>query len=124
MAGHEAFVDFDRHDGVQAGEQWEQRLYIELVKSDAVVCVVSSSFVASPWCDREVAIAKALGKRLIPLSIEPGVRHPLLEDLHHDDYLADRAGVVAGVVNVLRGIPGANGWPDDRRRIGPPSELA
>src|SRR5262249_14918379 len=114
MVGHEAFVDFDRHGGVRVGERWEQRLYVELVKSDAVVCVVSSSFMASPWCDREVAIAKALGKQLIPLSIERGVRHPLLEDLHHDDYLANREGAIVGVVNALRGIPGADGWSDDR----------
>jgi uncharacterized HhH-GPD family protein len=113
-AGHQVFLDIDRRDGVRVGEDWEQRLYAELRGADAVVCVVSSSYVASNWCAIEVAVAKALGTRLIPLSVQPGVRHPLLGELQHLDHAADQAGAFAAVDESLRGLAVHGGWPDGR----------
>ncbi len=82
VAGHEPFLDDDRRDGISVGEDWEQRLYRELRRADAVVAVVTSSFVASKWCFAELGIAGALGCRLMPLRAEAGVAHPLMSRLH------------------------------------------
>jgi hypothetical protein len=87
-AGHEPFLDHDLHDGISVGEAWKQRLYRELHEVDAVIGVVTSSFVASNWCSAEVGIADALGGRLMPLCAEAGVVHPLMQDLQYADYQA------------------------------------
>ena len=88
-AGHEPFLDHDLHDGIGVGEDWRQRLYRELRQVDAVLGVVTSSFVASNWCSAEVGIADALGCRLMPVRAEAGVVHPLMWDLQYADYQAD-----------------------------------
>ncbi|MGH3829827.1 MAG: toll/interleukin-1 receptor domain-containing protein, partial [Pseudonocardiaceae bacterium] len=44
-AGHEAFLDDDLRNGISVGEDWKQRLYRELREVDAVIGVVTSSFV-------------------------------------------------------------------------------
>jgi hypothetical protein len=88
-AGHEPFLDHDLRNGISVGEDWRQRLYRELREVDAVVGVVTSSFVASIWCTAEVGIADALGCRLMPLRAEVGVVHPLLGHLQSVDYLPD-----------------------------------
>lgn len=70
-AGHHVFLDVDHGGGIRAGEGWERRLHAELRGADAVVCVVSPSYVANQWCAIEIAVAKSLGTRLIPLSVQP-----------------------------------------------------
>ena len=115
-SGHEVFLDSDRGDGIRVGEDWRQRLYAQLRGADAVVCVVSSSYAASQWCAIEIAVAQTLGARLIPLSVEPHARHPLLQDVQHLDYTADAALALAAVDEALRGLAavGGSGWPDGR----------
>lgn len=54
--GHEVFLDQDLRDGIAVGEQWEQRLYERLRWADAVVCVVTSAYLASTWCTAEVGM--------------------------------------------------------------------
>ena len=77
-AGHRVFLDRDPVDGIVGGDAWEQRLHERLRAADAVVCVVTAAYVASPWCNGEVAVARSRGARLIPVLVEPGVEHPLL----------------------------------------------
>ncbi|MDQ3764379.1 MAG: TIR domain-containing protein [Actinomycetota bacterium] len=88
-AGHEPFLDYDLSDGISVGEGWKQRLYRELREVDAVIGVVTSSFVASNWCSAELGIADALGCRLMPLRAEADVVHPLMQDLQYADYQAN-----------------------------------
>jgi hypothetical protein len=49
-AGHETFVDHDLRGGIAVGEEWRERLYRELRAVDALVGVVTTSYVASSWC--------------------------------------------------------------------------
>jgi hypothetical protein len=48
--GHEAFLDQDLRDGLVVGEEWEQRLHERLRWADAVVCLLTSAYLASVWC--------------------------------------------------------------------------
>ncbi|MBW0008862.1 MAG: toll/interleukin-1 receptor domain-containing protein, partial [Pseudonocardiales bacterium] len=74
--GHEMFLDRDLRDGISVGEQWERRLHEGLRWADAVVCVVTSAYLASTWCTAEVGIALSWGSRVLPMRAEPEVVHP------------------------------------------------
>jgi TIR domain-containing protein len=82
-AGYEPFLDHDLRDGISVGEDWRQRLYRELHEVDAVIGVVTLSFLASHWCSAEVGIADALGCHLMPLRAEAGVVHPVMARLQY-----------------------------------------
>jgi TIR domain len=101
-AGHDPFLDHDLRDGISVGEDWRTRLYYELREVDAVIGVVTSSFLASHWCSAEVGIADALGCRLMPLQAEPGVVHPLMARLQSVEYQADPGQARDQVLQALR----------------------
>jgi WD40 repeat protein len=110
-AGHEPFLDQDLHNGISPGEDWKQRLYRELRQVDAVIGVVTKSFVASEWCFAELGIADARGCRLIPLRAETGVVHPLMRELQYVDYHADRQQARDRVIQAVRLLDdGSGSW--------------
>src|SRR4051794_2730000 len=86
---HEVFLDQDLSDGILAGEEWEKRLRERLRWADAVVCVLTSAYLASVWCTAELTIAQSRGSPLLPVQGEPGVRHPLLNSVPDVDMTAD-----------------------------------
>ena len=110
---HEVFLARDLRDGIVVGEQWRQRLHEQLRGADAVVCVVTSAYLASPWCTAEVAIAQSRDSELLPVLAEPGVVHPLLTDVQHTDWTRNPRAALA---EALRRIDdgGGFGWPDDQ----------
>jgi TIR domain-containing protein len=85
-AGHEPFLAHDLRSGINVGEDWKQRLYRELREVDAVIGVVTSSFLASSWCSAELGIADTMGYRLMPLRAEADVEHPLMQRLLYADH--------------------------------------
>jgi energy-coupling factor transporter ATP-binding protein EcfA2 len=113
---HEVFLDQDPGDGIGVGEQWEQRLHKQLRWADAVVCVVTSAFLASKWCSYEMGYARSRGSRLLPVLAEPGVVHPLLRSHQHTDLTRNLDTARAELLAALRRIDtgGGAGWPDDR----------
>ncbi len=115
-SGHEAFLDQDLRDGMTVGEQWRHRLHERLRWADAVVCVVTSAYLASTWCTAEVAAAQFRGNRLLPLLAEPEVAHPLLAEVHYTDLTRDRAAARATLAEAMRRVDdaGGAGWADDR----------
>ncbi|MGH3913899.1 MAG: TIR domain-containing protein [Pseudonocardiaceae bacterium] len=110
-AGHEVFLAQDLRDGIALGEEWERQLYEELKRADAVVCVVTSAFLASQWCTAEVAIARSRGIRLLPLHAEPGADSPLLKSVQHRDITGDLVTVRTALIEALGQVEGS--WPDD-----------
>ncbi|MGH3821811.1 MAG: TIR domain-containing protein [Pseudonocardiaceae bacterium] len=114
--GHEVFLDRDLRDGVVVGEEWEQRLHERLRWADAVVCVVTSAFLASEWCPYEVGYARSRGSRLLPVLAEPGVDHPLVKAVQYADLAQDPTAGRAALMEALRRIDAAGGlgWADDR----------
>ncbi len=107
--GHDVFVDIDRTAGLTLGEAWEDRLYDRLRWADGMVCLVTAEYIASTWCFGEIASAKTLGKRILPLSVEPGLIHPLIEGVQHTNYSADET-VHPDLAAALREMDAAGGW--------------
>ena len=95
--GYESvFLDFDPQDGIPAGRDWERELYAQLRRSDAVIFVGSAASLESKWCFAELALARATGKPVFPIALEPAVRHPLLADTQSIEWIElDGEGEVA-----------------------------
>jgi len=47
--GHEVFLDQNLCAGIAAGEEWERRLHERLRWADAVICPLTSAYLASVW---------------------------------------------------------------------------
>src|SRR5947209_2412282 len=105
--GQEVYLDQDLSDGTLAGEAWEKRLRERLRWADAVVCVLTSAYLASVWCTAELTIAQSRGSRLLPVHAEPGVRHPLLNSVQYVDMTTNTAAARARVAEALLRIDAA-----------------
>jgi hypothetical protein len=114
--GHEVFLDQELRDGLVVGEQWEQRLHQRLRWADAVVCLLTSAYLASVWCTAELVTAQNRGSRLLPVRAEPGVDHPLLKAVQRADAATDIRVARAKLAEALRRLDeaGGSGWSDDR----------
>jgi WD40 repeat protein len=92
--GFEApFLDFDKHTGIPPGDQWEQVLYRELERSQAILLLLTANWQASKWCFAEFTQARALGKPVLPVVVGPlsGDGAFPASDVQTLDLLADRA---------------------------------
>lgn len=92
--GFEAlFLDFLPENGIPAGRNWEDELYSQLRRADAVIFVGSPNSVKSIWCAVEVSLARSVGKPVFPVQIAESPRLQLLADtqwipLTHEPELA------------------------------------
>jgi ABC-type arginine transport system ATPase subunit len=110
-AHHQVFLGRDRIDGIQDGQDWEARLFAELWAAEVLVFLVSESSIASVWCGYEIAIAKARGIQQLPLSLSPGVRHPLLDRLQHVAWSPEPDAAIARLIAAIQPAPPAV-WVD------------
>ncbi|MEV6235878.1 TIR domain-containing protein [Lentzea sp. NPDC051838] len=112
--GHEVFLDRDPRNGIAVGDEWVRRLHERLRWANALLCVITTDYLASSWCTAELNTARLLGTRILP--VRPGiVVHPLLDDVQHTD-LTDPATARARVARALAEIDAAGDphWPDGR----------
>jgi len=109
-----AFLDFDPEFGIPAGRDWERELYENLRQCQAVVALCSVHSMASKWCFVEVALAKTLGKAVLPVRIDTCAIDPILSRLEVIE-LAD-ADAIRRLLNGLRtaGVGATREW--DRSR--------
>lgn len=77
----EVFVDFDPRGGIAAGDRFERALIAAVNRCEAVLCLVSTDWLASPWCRREFHLAHRLNKRLFGVLIEELAVDALPEEL-------------------------------------------
>ncbi len=86
--GHRSvFLDFDALSGIEAGRNWEQKLYQELRACRAVIIVCSPHSMASQWCFAEITPARALGKHVFPVKVEACTISSVLADSQVIDFL-------------------------------------
>ena len=64
---HDSFLDRHNDDGIPVGVDWQQRIFERLRWADAFVCVITPSYMNSPWCAAEVGAARALGSEILPI---------------------------------------------------------
>lgn len=114
--GHDVFLDRDFTDGIPIGDDWSERLEERLRWSDAVICLLSAAYGDSAWCTAEVAIAHSRGSRLLPLTLEDGASHPLLDRVQHYPLWSHPDEVREAVGKELFALygTGRRAWPDDR----------
>jgi WD40 repeat protein len=114
-AGHSVFLACDL-DGVQVGDAWRDRLYDEIRRAQALVCIVTKAFAASPWCAAEVGIAQAYGVRVLPLRSEAGAEHKLVspETTQWADLSGDVERARAELAEALRRLDGVGEWAAGR----------
>ena len=67
----QVFLDFDKHTGLRAGDNWERQLYQEVNRSHAVLLILTPNWLESKWCFVEFSYARALGKIIFPITCLP-----------------------------------------------------
>jgi WD40 repeat protein len=66
----DVFLDLDPQRGIAAGDRWERSLNQAALRCEAVLFLVSRTWLASDWCLKEFNLAHRLNKRLFGLLIE------------------------------------------------------
>jgi WD40 repeat protein len=65
------FLDSDAGSGIAAGEEWQQALYARLKDCRALIVLCTRNWLDSKWCFAELVYAKASGKEIFPVLLEP-----------------------------------------------------
>jgi TIR domain len=117
--GHEQlFLDFDPADGIPAGVDWEQQLYRELRRCQALLIVLTPAWLASIWCRNELAIAREKGKAIFVVRAAPCPDGPLIPAIQEVDLTLNREAALAKLARGLRehGLDPASAfdWKPDR----------
>ncbi len=78
---NDLFLDLDPERGIAAGERWERALNEAASRCEAVLSLVSKSWLSSRWCMNELNLARRLNKRLFGVLVDEGIG---IADLPHD----------------------------------------
>ncbi|WP_163550494.1 nSTAND1 domain-containing NTPase [Candidatus Frankia nodulisporulans] len=105
---HQVFLARNIREGIPPGDLWKERLHQELRAADAVVCVLTDAYNASPWCAYEIGIAHEVGSLLVPLRAQPEASSPLLDDRQYA-VAVDNPQWAADLDVALRRIDAAGG---------------
>ena len=82
LTGHDVFYDKTK---IRPGDYWQTKIFDELRRADAVVCIYTPTYNTRWWCVAELAIAHSLGRRIIAVRFRPDTRHDVLDQLQHID---------------------------------------
>ena len=62
---------FIAHEDISVSEEWRLKILDEIGKADIFICLLSKSYLQSPWCIQESGIAAfRKGMTIIPFSID------------------------------------------------------
>lgn len=67
----EIFLDLDPVTGIQPGERWKEALRRSNARCEAVICLLSRDWEASPECRTEFRTAESLNKLILCARLEP-----------------------------------------------------
>ena len=85
------FLDIDTDQGIPPGAKWEQMLYDELERAQAVILLLTRNWFESKWCFAEFAQARSRGKAIFPVIVGPGGDQYIGDDLQKLDLTHDRS---------------------------------
>jgi len=83
------FLDFDPEAGIKGGSGWEQTLYQQLRQCQAVIALLTPSWLASKWCFAELVQARERGKAIFPVKVQPCEAGGVFGDIQHIDLTAE-----------------------------------
>ncbi len=114
--GRETWVDWE---GIPPSADWMRRIEGAIDAAEAVACVLTPDFVASPVCAREVAHAVAQHKRLIPIVPHDIVAATVPVDLARLNWVhfAPPVDFEAAVATLLAAIDTDLDWVDAHTRL-------
>jgi tetratricopeptide (TPR) repeat protein len=85
----DVFLDVDPESGLAPGEYWRQALRAAADRCQAVLCLITPEWLASPWCNTEFLLAKQLGKCIFPIIVGDLDISALPNDLTADHQAVD-----------------------------------
>jgi len=88
----QGFLDIDKHQGIPPGARWEQTLYEELERAQAVILILTKNWFDSKWCFAEFAQARSRGKAIFPVIVSPDGDQYVGDDLQKIKLWRDEAG--------------------------------
>ena len=65
------YLDVDPHTGIRPGTRWKQALQQANSRCEAVICLLSAHWEASPECQTEFRYAETLNKAILVARLEP-----------------------------------------------------
>src|SRR5262245_27667308 len=80
--------DFEPETGITAGPAWEQVLYPQVRHCQAVIALLTPSWLASKWCFAELVQARKRGKAIFPVKVQPCEAGGGFSDIQHIDLTA------------------------------------
>ena len=84
--GHTSlFLDFDPEAGIRAGGDWEETIYYKLRQCQAVIALLTPSWLGSKWCFAELVQAREKGKAIFPVKVQPCDTHGIFSDVQSID---------------------------------------
>ena len=119
--GHRSlFLDFDPEKGIPAGTSWERTLYAKLRACKAVIALCSDHYLDSQWCFAEVAFARAQGKEIFALLMDPLREEAKLPSiLTEGQYIDMRGDPEEGYLMLWRGLKEKGIVPAEQREWSP-----
>jgi WD40 repeat protein len=112
------FLDFDKHTGIDIGENWERRLYKEIEEAAAVLLVLTPAWLDSKWCFAEFAQARALGKPIFPVIVSPIGERFIASDIQSLDLTKEWEGGLEklgrSLIDVAQSSPAGFTWDSTR----------
>ena len=69
----DVFLDIDPERGIAAGQRWERSLHQAADRCEAVIFLLTRSWLASGWCRKEYELARSLNKQLFAVIAERGL---------------------------------------------------
>lgn len=67
----DVFLDIDARDGLSPGERWQDALRVAADRCEAIVCLVSPTWLASAECKLEFRYGETLRKAIFLAIIKP-----------------------------------------------------
>ncbi|MFN0085057.1 MAG: TIR domain-containing protein [Blastocatellia bacterium] len=100
------FLDVDPDQGITGGQDWEEALYQNLRACRTLLVLWSSSAANSRWVFAEVAVAKALGKKVFPVRLDSSALPNFISARQAIDLPTDEEAFA----RMLRLLEGASSW--------------
>ncbi|MGH8589962.1 MAG: TIR domain-containing protein [Gammaproteobacteria bacterium] len=104
---HDVFLDLDPEEGIRAGEAWQKALLAAADRCEAIICLLTSEWVASKWCWAEYVLAKRMGKRCVPVIVAALDWNSVPLEIRAEHQIVDLTSDAAGWTRLRIGLQAA-----------------